>query len=243
MVKIPFNILRLNNNNNNAKLVSVRNVEFTHRLSSDLHSQIVTIMASSYSAILFPVVIAISYTLPHALFPITKLTRPLSLPLKIARSAAFFTGTFLLIMNAPIYGKGIPFLGKMTDFSTLSNRKSPNEYIITPNDFGSATPHSISPVYNIDANKLKGKIHDIIMGSPRVRFIGEDKPTNRLEYVQRTLIFRFPDVVTVQIIPISDKQSTFAMHSYSTYGHGDLGVNKKRVKGWIAEIDKAVKEN
>ena len=30
------------------------------------------------------------------------------------------------------------------------------------------------------------------------------------------------------------------MHSYSIYGAGDLGVNAKRVKGWLADIEKEV---
>ena len=77
--------------------------------------------------------------------------------------------------------------------------------------------------------------------------VAEDPSTLRKEYVQRTKIFRFPDVVTFQIIPLSKTEggvlggkggkSSIAVHSYSIFGAGDLGMNAQRVKGFLAEID------
>ena len=70
--------------------------------------------------------------------------------------------------------------------------------------------------------------------------------------MQRTLIFRFPDVITYKTIPVdknfdlcepevsescaSAPMSTIALHSYSVYGRGDFGVNTNRVNTILREL-------
>ncbi len=147
---------------------------------------------------------------------------------------------FYAIMLAPVYGIGIPGLGSMTDFTTLKNRGAPgtiaNEYIVAPRDFTPARIDQVAPVYDVPAEVLKNEINKVVLSQPRVQFIAEDPPTRRIEYVQRTLIFRFPDVITFQLIPVDGGKSTFAVHSYSVYGAGDLGVNRNRVRSWINDL-------
>jgi uncharacterized protein (DUF1499 family) len=57
------------------------------------------------------------------------------------------------------------------------------------------------------------------------------------QYVQRAFLLRWPDVITVQTIPIDELKSTLAIHSYSIYGAGDLGVNSARVNSWLTELN------
>ena len=132
----------------------------------------------------------------------------------------FFVG-FYSVMLAPIYGIGLPFFfGSMTNFETLQNRAHPgviaNEYIVAPLDFTPARIDQIPPEYNIPPSVLKEEINKVVRRQPRITFVAEDTNTNRLEYIQRSLIFRFPDVITFQILPLEDSSgSTFAVHSYS----------------------------
>lgn len=153
---------------------------------------------------------------------------------------------FYALMLAPLYGIGLPlWFGSMTDFSTLQNRGLPgtisNEYIVAPYDYTPARLNAIAPEYDISADQLKNEIDKVVMRQPRVQFIASDyEKTRRIEYVQRSLIFRFPDVITFQIIPVNDKKSTLAVHSYSVYGASDLGVNANRVKTWIQDLNEDV---
>ncbi len=114
-----------------------------------------------------------------------------------------------------------------------------NEYIVAPKGFTPrARPNEISQVYPVPADRLKAAIEKVIYRQPRITFVAEDSATNREEFIQRSLIFRFPDVITVQTIPLEkDKTSTLAIHSYSVYGEGDLGVNGNRVRTWLAELE------
>jgi uncharacterized protein (DUF1499 family) len=155
---------------------------------------------------------------------------------------------FYSVMLAPIYGIGLfgP-LGSMTDFSTLKNRGLPgmiaNEYIVAPKGFSSARVNEIASEYSISADELSQAVDKVISRQPRITYITEDSLTKRKEYVQRSLIFRFPDVITFQFIPLEKEKSTLAVHSYSIYGSSDLGVNGNRVRSWLSELENDIESN
>ena len=147
---------------------------------------------------------------------------------------------FYALMLAPIYGIGLPFFGSMTDFTTLQNRGSPgviaNEYIVAPSSFTPARSN-YPPYFDVSADDLEKAFDLVALRQPRITAIANDESTHRREYVQRALIFRWPDVITFQAIPLSEGKSTVAVHSYSIYGAGDLGVNAARVNSWLSELE------
>ena len=49
-------------------------------------------------------------------------------------------------------------------------------------------------------------------------------------YVERTPLFRFPDVLNVEFVPLSETTSTVVLHSGSVFGQSDLGKNEARVR-------------
>ena len=160
---------------------------------------------------------------------------------------------FYAVMNAPIYGigalgsTGSNLLGSMTDFSTVVNRGGPtqmisNEYIVAPSGVAPKARVVKAPQYGIEKAELAKIVDRVILTSSKVTPIATDEATGRMEFVQRTPIFNFPDVVTVMPVSCGPSCSTLAIHSYSIYGGSDLGVNAKRVKGWLAEIEKEVAE-
>ena len=164
---------------------------------------------------------------------------------------------YFAVMLAPIYGIGLPGLGSMTDFKTVTNRfpYEGNEYMVAPTGYvPNAKPHE-AKVYDISAIDLDAALTKVIKRSPRITFVKKDEITGSSEYIQRSLIFRFPDVITFKTIPIDKNKfeiclpepsvecnskgySSVAIHSYSVYGAGDLGVNSNRVQTWLAELEK-----
>lgn len=160
--------------------------------------------------------------------------------------------TWYVLALSPIYGNGefegkASGLGSMTNFKELTNRNGPsvvsNEYIVAPRGYCKYARVVESPKYKISAEKLYEIVDKTIRKQLFITFVKADKDTLRLEYVQRTPIFQFPDVITIQAIPDNgDKDSTIAIHSYSIYGGGDLGTNKKRVKSFLVDIQKAVEQ-
>lgn len=153
------------------------------------------------------------------------------------------------LANLPIYGIGefngkAEGLGSMTNFATLENRLPPpaiaNEYIVAPRGVAPFARVVAAPEFSINAERLYKVIDRVVSRQSLITLVAKDFGTLRSEYVQRTPLFRFPDVITIQAIPIDEERSSIAIHSYSIYGASDLGVNAKRVKLFLQEIDKEI---
>jgi uncharacterized protein (DUF1499 family) len=162
----------------------------------------------------------------------------------IAQTAAKAVAVFYLAMLAPIYGVGFPFLGQMTDFNTVENRPSPNECFVAPAGFLPRAAAQIeAPTYAVTPDELLIKLDYAIRSLDRVDFIAADKDTLRREYVVRSKVFQWPDVVTFGTMPAqaasigSKYRSTLALHSYSIYGESDLGVNRARAEAILQRLD------
>ncbi len=124
---------------------------------------------------------------------------------------------------------------------TLSKWKA-NEYLVAPQGFTPhATPQRIAPVYDRPAGELAQRFRAAIQGEPRIEWRGEADGGLRFEVIQRSKLFRFPDTVTVEALPLDAARSTLAVYSRSRYGRRDFGVNMRRVEAWLAKLDASVK--
>ena len=147
---------------------------------------------------------------------------------------------YLGVMGAPVYGRDlIPGSGGMVDFETLAPRFSPNEHLAAPSDLASAfdddSKREAAPTFPVSADDLRAAFEE--MFAARQPFFGatfasptlQDEEKRRFVYVERTPLLRFPDVVNVQFVPLTETTSTLCLHSQSVYGYDDLGKNKQRV--------------
>ena len=124
----------------------------------------------------------------------------------------------------------------MLDLATLEQPRKPNQYLATPPDFGTATPHRTVPQFPMAPADLAEAFRDMALAEPRVTMTEQDQDGLAMEFVQRSALFRFPDIVTVKVLPAGDSRSTLAIYSRSVYGHLDFGVNRKRVDLWLGNL-------
>ncbi len=118
--------------------------------------------------------------------------------------------------------------GLAVDFQTLKLKDSPNQFLLCPADYcPNASPHRVSSAYDASAATLRDTWHAMTARQPRTKLAASDHDNLQYDYVQRSLIFRFPDTITVRFLPLDDQQSTLAVYSRSTYGHSDLGGEQK----------------
>jgi uncharacterized protein (DUF1499 family) len=80
----------------------------------------------------------------------------------------------------------------------------------------------------------------VIAEQPRVTATRRDGVARQFEYVQRSRVLRFPDVITVQLIPLGPDRSTLAVYSRSRYGRSDFGVNRRRVEDWLTRLERTL---
>lgn len=128
----------------------------------------------------------------------------------------------------------------MTDFKTLKLTRKPNQFLMAPMEMcGAATPHADCPEFPIPASELVEKLHEIVTAEDRVTVKSRDPERGTARYVQRSKLFRFPDIIDIQVIDLGENKSAFAAYSRAVYGYRDFGVNRNRISRWVGKLIRA----
>ncbi|MBL42596.1 MAG: hypothetical protein CMM49_08055 [Rhodospirillaceae bacterium] len=126
------------------------------------------------------------------------------------------------------------------DFTKFENTKKYNSYILCPKDYcKNVTPNKFSPKIEISMVKLKNILINIIYVSQRVKFVKYKK--NHYQFVQKSKVFRFPDIIDVKFLKL-DGYVSFIIYSRSKYGLFDFSMNKNRVENWINQLNSKLNE-
>jgi len=131
---------------------------------------------------------------------------------------------------------------KYCDFSTLKLGRRPNQFLMLPAGFQAvAEAHEASAVFTASPATVCEKLIAIIEGEPRIEWLGKDLDGQRLELVQRSKIFGFPDRISIAVVPGEAADSTaLAVYSRAKIGIRDFGVNKARITRWVSALQKAL---
>ena len=159
---------------------------------------------------------------------------------RVARLRAQAAGAVLLIAAAMVWEGSVLAalfpIGEVPkiDFARLIRRTSPNEYLACPRLLCQAAADLESPILAVPVERLQAAWQAALAEEPRVTLLREDPELRQLDYVQRTPVMKFPDLVTARFYDERNGQSTFAVYSRSVYGYGDGGANRQRVTRWLA---------
>lgn len=126
------------------------------------------------------------------------------------------------------------------DFAVLSRPASPNTFLLCPAGFSPSPPDQEAPVYSCARDLLMTSWERMVSGQPRTTEHDRSDDGLSRTYVQRSLLVGYPDVITVQFIAKTDVSCSLAVYSRSQYGHSDFGVNRRRVLGWLASLEKII---
>lgn len=119
----------------------------------------------------------------------------------------------------------------------------PNQFFAAPAGYETrAQPMATVPDYQASVEELEAAFRTIALAAPRVSVVGEDAAHHRVDFVQRSALFKFPDTISVQFLDRGEGRSSLAIYSRAHVGIGDMGVNKKRVLGWLAALKEKLGE-
>lgn len=76
------------------------------------------------------------------------------------------------------------------------------------------------------------RLDQIIRATDRTRVLAGSVDEGLVTYETRTLLWGFPDYTTVQF-----DGSDLSIYGRLRFGKGDMGVNKRRITGWLADLD------
>ncbi len=122
-------------------------------------------------------------------------------------------------------------------FKTLKRPPKPNTCLVAPDNHTlAAEPDFAPPELNLSGRALFSKFNEVIASERGFGKIQSDPETLRIKFVATTGLMRFKDDVDIEIIPLDDARSTFAIYSRSRVGYSDLGANRKRVTKLIDRV-------
>lgn len=75
------------------------------------------------------------------------------------------------------------------------------------------------------------RLHEIITETPRTTVLAGSVEEGMITYVSRSKLFGFPDYTTVQ-----QSGGTIRLYGRLRFGKSDMGVNAKRVDGWLTRF-------
>lgn len=133
---------------------------------------------------------------------------------------------------------GLPVPPPM-DLAELSRPASPNTALAAPAGFRPA-PDIVTPVYPVTPEQLYADVRAVAAAQPRTFPAAAYPDRLQADWVVRSAVFNFPDLVTAQVNPAGEHDAKLVLYSRSVYGYSDLGVNRQRVAAWLAALDRAL---
>ncbi len=132
--------------------------------------------------------------------------------------------------------QGLSALAAPASLRGIVRPGSPNHALAAPAGFD-PEPDLVTRPYPVPAATLLAAVDAVALSRPRT-FASPARPGApwRRDYVARSALFNFPDLVAAEILP-GDGASGLVLWSRSVYGRSDLGVNRRRLAAWLAALD------
>lgn len=149
----------------------------------------------------------------------------------------------LLIMGATIMALKSNMVATIPleiNLKTFSLPKTPNYYLVCPENYCQAQANQVSPIFNIPLSQLNSFWNSFVAKLPRLTTLLIKPPEHYYVYQQRTKWLRFPDFIYVKLIALNNKQSTLVLFSRSKYGRSDFGKNKQRITLWLKKLKELI---
>lgn len=124
----------------------------------------------------------------------------------------------------------------MTDFSTLNRSENPNNWLIAPASFTAAKADETAPLFDRPADAMASAWVRVIETQPRTKILAVSADGLQVEAEQRSALFGFVDRISARFVPVQAGTSTLIAYSRSQVGYWDMGVNRERLRTWIAAL-------
>ena len=125
------------------------------------------------------------------------------------------------------------------DPGSLVRPASPNTALAAPDGFRPVADF-VSPGYAVSARKLYAVLRTVAAAQPRTTLDAAFDEALQAHYTVRSALLGFPDLVWVQALQAEPGRSGALIWSRSVVGRYDFGINKARVRAWLAAVDAAL---
>jgi uncharacterized protein (DUF1499 family) len=123
--------------------------------------------------------------------------------------------------------------GEAIDIAEMHSPLPKPSFLACPPDYCRAAEAVTSPMFDLPWERLHEYWTEVISSQKRVVSIVENHETRQFAYIQHSPLFRFPDIILVEFVPLGPDRSSIAIYSRSRYGEYDFSKNRKRVERWL----------
>jgi Protein of unknown function (DUF1499) len=109
-------------------------------------------------------------------------------------------------------------------------------FLACPPGYCAAAPEMTTPIFALPWQRLRDDWTGAIAAELRVVRV-ETRSDGGIVYIQHSLVFGFPDIVTVAFVALGSDRSGIALYSRSRYGRNDFGKNRERVERWLRLLE------
>lgn len=153
---------------------------------------------------------------------------------------------YLMLEKRPGYGAYYG-LAKLTgarldigpvDWATLRRHSTPNDALVAPAGRSpNASADWEAKTYPAPPGELLARLKRIALSEPGTSELPGAANARAARLLQHTRLMRFPDTIDAEVFAVGDNQSTLAIYSRSLLGRKDFGVNRARLRRWLAALE------
>jgi len=163
------------------------------------------------------------------------------------RTALLVIGLSILLLGLGLriyMGSGAEDRVTLGEDESISELRSPlpkSSFLACPPGYCAASEAITSPVFDIPWDRLREYWMEMIAGEKRIVRAVANSGSRHYVYIQHSPVFRFPDIITVEFVPLGLDRSSLALYSRSRYGEYDFSKNRKRVERWLFLLQKVAR--
>lgn len=124
----------------------------------------------------------------------------------------------------------------LLDFREIPEARKPNDALAAPAHWDRRDADFVTPLFAVPVDRLREAMVRIAAEEPRTHLVHLDKEASQAQFEQSSKIFKFKDIITVAFEP-AEGGSTLAIYSRARLGYYDFGVNRRRVRRWLAALE------
>ncbi|MGG5885912.1 DUF1499 domain-containing protein [Falsiroseomonas sp. HC035] len=125
------------------------------------------------------------------------------------------------------------------NFAALQLPASPNAVLLAPPGL-TTQRHITLPLLPVSPEAAWAALRMLGEGEPRCWKLAEWPELRQVQWVVRSRLANFPDIVVGQAVPLVGGAGIF-LYSRSLIGYSDFGTNRRRMLAWRARLEDALR--
>jgi uncharacterized protein DUF1499 len=131
--------------------------------------------------------------------------------------------------------------GEEVNLAELRSPLRKPSFLACPPQYCAAEEATASPVFDVPWERLRQFWVEMVSAQSRLVRVASNEANRQVAYIEHSVLFRFPDIVTVEFVPLGPSRSSIAIFSRSRYGEYDFAKNRKRVERWLMLLQRVVR--